>query len=135
MSKKDAGFIVVILHLYINLCIYKNDGSGFFLFLLLVPSVLRFGPVWQIWQFLRHFLIPSGTNFSTNIKYTVWGWTKIQNNICWSSEMWVKDNFLKIVEISKKFETLFCLSWIPALQKQADHPELDQSCFTEYKVL
>ena len=27
-------------------------------------------------QFLMHLLIPSGTNFLTNIKYGVWGWEK-----------------------------------------------------------
>ena len=64
-------------------------------------------------QFLMHFLIPSGANFITNIKYGVWGSKeKIKYNISWPLEMSARCNFPKLVEISKNLKTfVVCLKF------------------------
>ena len=49
-------------------------------------------------QFLMQFLIPSGTNFITNMESEG---EKIQDNICWSSNMSPRCNFPIFVKINK----------------------------------
>ena len=53
--------------------------------------------------------------YFTNIKFGVWGWKKIQDNICWSLEMSARDNFPKMVEISKNLKNCIACREFPAL--------------------
>ena len=55
---------------------------------------------------------PSCTSFITNIKHGIWGWKKVQGNICWSSEMSTRGNFSKLFEISKNLKNcVICLKF------------------------
>ena len=55
---------------------------------------------------------PSCTNFITNIKHGIWGWKKVQGNICWSSEMSTRGTFSKLFEISKNLKNcVMCLKF------------------------
>ena len=58
------------------------------------------------WSYLAHTLLLTQNMESENEK-------KIQNNICWSSEMSVRDNFQKlVVEISKNLKNcIICLKF------------------------
>ena len=61
-------------------------------------------------QFLMHFLIPSGTNFITNMESV--SKKKIQDIICQSWEMSARGNYPILVEISKNLKNcVVCLKF------------------------
>ena len=85
-------------------------------------------------RFMIHFLISSGTNFITNIKYGVWGWKKSKTPYIGFQKCQQEIISAKWLKLAK-FEKFYCLSWISVPQTQTDHPEIDQSCFTECRIL
>ena len=103
---------------------FKANFEGCLLF----HSVFGKKASWKLFfniflQFLEHFLVSSDKLY---YQHKIWSlrMKKIQNNICWSSEMSARGKFPKLVEISKnlknhiicpKFQCPKCCLIIPKL--------------------
>ena len=85
-------------------------------------------------QFLIHFLIPSGTNFITNIKYGVWGWEKNKTTsvgLRKCQQETISQKWLKLAK-NKTIESFVSTCSAPNAVRSS---QIDQSCFTECIIL